>query len=982
MKHCYMADSMRIESHFRKHQLIKISNELIRRLERPKYEVEIIKRASAVIIVSLFLAGLFLVPGIGISPVAHLQESSSSASQCESNNIPASLSFDRVPRVAIYNETNSTNPVYVSGVFFNNNHTFVVNILEAAGYQVSYITAAEILQHQLTTANFDVFVLDSNFPRENIIDYVKDFWLSGGGVLSLSDGNMYLAYSGILPRETEGISNGRGVYWKNAPYDDSNLTIRNPITQSYPSGGQITDQYPGGFGITSESYSWINMTTTSIAGDLTKLAVSSSNGDLVRAISLDPSTEGGKVVQIGLPTWYTFYVSYLSNWGPLLVDSVAWLAPKPKARIAFDMSHNPYFGIDAWDSLAYVKPQYTKWRDLMVSQGYTVDKFYPTAQGNLTSNRLANYDILVEVLPRINFTSLEVEAVQTWNANGHGLLVMGDNKQNLDEYNGNVNHLLNSLPLNISRSADGQTGTSVFGNPNHPTTEGVLKVYFGTSGLINYSGSVAPILGFAADKITAASYRYVNGRIILVSDINWMEDTYFLTNNNKQFSSNIIDWLSVKNGDILIYVDEAYYGSVFRSPLALALDELGLHFYLTSDGIYTNISLLYQDWSLVIIAEINYDISSIYNDLKGYIDQGGRVLMETRNLQAHPNSPLWAIMGIEFVQNWQDEDPAYIWQTGHPIFNTPIHYSASTLNLTGPLITDEGDRVRVFDNATALAGNSTTPSESGSAITVRNDGQTLLNTFLIDSLRGDADDSAYVDRFEIWINEVAFMMRPETNSPPDITYEAGSTGHAITWNPASRMPATFELDVDGTTKQSGTWNGSSVTYNVDGLDPGTYSVRLTIADTLGEETQDTVIVTVQDTTSPTLVGPADFSTSGTVNIRWNASDLYPASWTLYVNGTEVNSGTWTGDHIDVSVVPLDTGVYNYTLLVTDESGNMAADMVMVTVVAPGLFGFDTTTLILVCLGVLLLAIIVAAAIKRHGSSNKHSKKPAPKPKKK
>ncbi len=897
--------------------------------------MEQIKRASAILIVSLFLAGFFLVPGIGISPMAHLQESSSSTLQSESNNIPSSLSSNRVPRVAIYDEANSTNPVYVSGVFFNNNHTFVVNLLEAAGYEVSLITSADILNHQLTTANFDVFVLDSNFPRENIIDSVKEFWLAGGGILSISDGNMYLAYSGILPRETEGISNGRGVYWKYTPYDNSSLTVRNPITQSYPSGGQILDQYPGGFGITSESYSWTNLTATSIAGDLTKIAVTSSNSDLVRAISLDPSNEGGKVVQIGLPTWYTFYVSYLSNWGPLLVDSVAWLAPKPKARIAFDMSHMPYYGIDSWDPVASHVALYTSWRNLMVSEGYTVDKFYPSAQGNLTAQRLASYDILVEVLPTIDFATAEVAAVQTWVADGHGLLVMGDNT-GINSYNMHVNHLLSSLPLNISSSTNAVTGVSAFNNQNHPTTEGVTAgVYFATPGFVNYSGSVAPLCGSAADQIIVAAYQHVSGRIILASDINWMEDAYFPTHSNKQFSSNIIDWLSVENGDILIYTVNLA-PNPFKSPLALALNQLGLHFYLTNSSVYTNISLWYQEWSLVVIAESNYDASSIYSSLKEYIDQGGRVLMEAWNLDAYPTSPLWATMGAQFVHDWQHAAPVYIWQTGHPIFNTPVQYNAPTLNLTA--FSDQGDRVSVFDNATALAGNSTTPSENGSTIVLRNDGQTLLNTFIIDGLRGDADDSAYVDAFEIWMNEVSFMMRPTIDSPSDFSYEAGSTGHSITWNPSSYSPASYAVDVNGTPEVSGDWTGTSTTYSVDGLDLGVYVVTLTVTDKNGETASDSVTVTVVDTTSPVLLASPNnlqYEEGTAVHLlNWTYSDLLPDSYWLLIDSETVESGNWDGSMISVNVGGLSAGTYSVTIAVNDTSGNTATDMVQLTVTAP------------------------------------------------
>jgi hypothetical protein len=936
--------------------------------------VETIKRASTIIILTLFLAGPFIVPELGYSSAANLHESLGSAVPNSTNSLLTGLSTDRTFRVAIYNETNGTKPVYAgAGSFFNNNHTFTFDILQAAGYEVTYITATDILEHQLTTASFDVLVLDGNYPRESIVNDIKEFWLAGGGILSITSSCRYLAYAGILPEETGGVSDGAGVYWGTSPYDDANLTVRNPITQAYPSGGQILDEVPTYTGSSAEYYYWNKMMTTSIAADLTKIAVATYNGTLALALSLDPSAGGGRVLQVGIPTWYPFLTQYLSDWAAIISDSVGWLAPMPKARIAFDLSHMPFYGIDPWDSLANESPHYALWRDLIVAEGYTVDKFYPSTEGNLTANRLAAYDIFVEVLPAINFTTPEVEAVQTWVANGHGLLAMGDHPGL--KGNGNINHLMMSLPLNINKTTYG-VGPYDVANQNHPTTEHVTAVNFATPGLVDYSDGVVPLVGSAVDQTIVAAYQYMDGRIVLIADIDWMIDAILLTDNNQQFSSNVIDWLSVGNGDVLIYVDSPFAANFFKTPLALALNQLGLHFYLTSNSTYTNISLWYQEWSLVVIAESNYDVSSIYSSLKQYIDQGGRVLMEAWNLDAYPNSPLWATLGAKFVQDWQWHAPVYIWQSENPIFNVPVHYNASTLNMTA--FADEGDRVRVFDNATALAGNSTVPSENGSAIVLRNDGQTLLNTFTIDGLLGDADDSAYLDAFEIWMNEVAFMLGPSIDSPSDIAYEAGSTGHTITWSPNSGTPATFEVDVNGTMEQSGPWDGSSVTYSVDGLDPGTYFVRLTVLDTRGEQAQDTVLVTVQDTTLPTLVGPADFTTSGTVKVRWNASDLYPASWKLFVNGTQKDSGTWTGNHVDVSVSSLDPGVYNFTLSVTDESGNTATDTVIVTVTAAGLFGFDTTTVIVIGLGLLLLIIIIAAVLSRR----KSSKKPAPKPKKK
>jgi len=97
----------------------------------------------------------------------------------------AELPNDPVFRVALYNETNITVPVYHTLVTLNNNYSAIQSLLTGAGYDVTPITFQDILDHELTTANYDVIVLADNLPRENITDLVKDFWLAGGGVLSL-----------------------------------------------------------------------------------------------------------------------------------------------------------------------------------------------------------------------------------------------------------------------------------------------------------------------------------------------------------------------------------------------------------------------------------------------------------------------------------------------------------------------------------------------------------------------------------------------------------------------------------------------------------------------------------------------------------------------------------------------------------------------------------------------------------------------------
>ncbi|MHA1771815.1 MAG: hypothetical protein ACTSYL_07780 [Candidatus Thorarchaeota archaeon] len=93
---------------------------------------------------------------------------------------------------------------------------------------------------------------------------------------------------------------------------------------------------------------------------------------------------------------------------------------------------------------------------------------------------------------------------------------------------------------------------------------------------------------------------------------------------------------------------------------------------------------------------------------------------------------------------------------------------------------------------------------------------------------------------------------------------------------------------------------------------------------------------VDDTTSPVITGPDDFSyTYGTTghNISWTIVELYPHSYQVYQNGSVINSRQWFENYVNISVDDLDVGVYNFTIVFADTSGNVGYDTVIVTVVS-------------------------------------------------
>ncbi|MGY5854107.1 MAG: hypothetical protein RTU92_11110 [Candidatus Thorarchaeota archaeon] len=913
------------------------------------------KRVHHLIVLTLFLAGFLVVPSTGVtSPSVHLQDVSEPTTI---TNEIAALPNDRVFRVALYNETNSTIPSYASGGV-NTNYSYIFDFLVSAGFDVTQITEEDILNNELNTVDYDVLVLADNLPRPETVDLTKEFWLAGGGILSIDSAAAFLGYAGILPRETEGVSDGFGVYWS-YPYEStSNITVRNPVTQSYAVGDQLTFMLSDWC-----AYIWSALSGTTVASDITILAIDDDDADHVTALSMDPSDRGGKVVQLGIPVH-----SWAPDWEDMIVDAISWLAPRPKAKIAYDMSHSPYYGIDAWDTLSWFKPKYVEWRDRLVSQGYTVDKFYPSAAGNLTSDRLEPFDILIEVLPRINFTVAEVGVVETWIGAGNGLLVMGDNAA-LDQ-NEHVNHLVEPYPMYINRTVSTISGLSDFINDLHPTAEDVSQLDFSAPGIINFTGEVVPLVGSAEGEIVIAAYEHLAGRVILISDINWIEDVKFMDASNRIFASNIINWLSVGEGDVLLYLDYSTGPNYFRSYSALALNQLDIDFYLTTNMFYLNLSMHSQDWSLVIIAEASYDAHWIYDDLKNYIDNGGRVIMNAWSLNAFPTHPLWAAFGVEYASNRDNNAPTFLWEPSHAIFSTPIDYNALTFNQT--LIPgDAGDNVQPLLNATALAGTSALPSGDTANIVLRKDGQTLLNSIILDLFGGDADDSAYIDAFEIWMDEIYVMLNlPTIDHPSDFTMEGASTGHEFAWNPNHDSPNTYEILVDGVSVESGSWDGTAISYDPISLELGVHGVELFVYGNLGSPVSDLVVVTVVDTTNPLINSPDDMSVTNTSTgntLTWVASDAFPDAYVILMNATPYSSGDWDGSDVTLDLDALEVGAYFFTIRINDTSGNLVEDTVLVTVTQGGggiIGGLDTTTLLIIVGAVVVLIIIIVIIKKR------------------
>ncbi|MFX1500117.1 MAG: hypothetical protein ACFFDH_04035 [Promethearchaeota archaeon] len=807
---------------------------------------------------------------------------------------PKSSQFiPRTIRVAIYNEPNITDdPDYVYGGTITNNYTALQSLLIGAGYQVNELTCNDIYSHELKTADYDVFIMANNNPRENITNLVKEFWLGGGGIMSFDSAINYICYVGMLPPESEG-SNGFGVYWHYMPASTTqNITARHPITKDYQINDTLVETDWGW-----AAFDWTALQSTSIASNITKLATKQGYSNEATVVAYDPHLRGGRVVQmlgegdiIG------------ENMENIIIDAIDWLCPRPKGRILFDISHMNTFGVDSWDYPDYVTWNtgiYSVLRDNLVNRSYTFDKLYPSASGNLTANNLVPYDMLIINLPYTNFTASEMTSVINWVNNGGGLLVLGDSFT-FGDGSLHLNYLLSSTGLSlIDVGATNVLSTSF----EHPTEEGCTSLEMSQGIEVNYTGNAFPLWGNSLTEICIAGEKYGNGRIILSGDM-LLSDDRINDGDNLQFGINVANWLTACQAEVLIYIVNAYNpdpnDNEYKGPVATALNDLKIPFYLTFDIEYFNLSLYTGDFKLVVFDQSELLCQSYFADILDFMKSGGSLILSTWQYFYSEGDDLWDYLGFYYDAGdiiWTPPD-LYIWDNSHPIFNFPANYTATTLNTTIDFTNRDMDEISLHNNATAIAGLTSTPNNDGAAIVLGAGGRAITNTMLLTEYYNDTDDSTYPDALEIWENEIAYMFYQSLSVDIDTPLSGEYFG--------TTAPS-FSLTIDGIiidemyytleggpkhsiTSTSGTINQSAWSVLPDGF----VLLNFSVEDRIGNIKSD-IIQLVKDTQPPGI--SIQSPTPGSV---FNAS---APLFEVFITDLSVESSWYT----------LDEGLHNYTI---------------------------------------------------------------------
>jgi hypothetical protein len=488
------------------------------------------------------------------------------------------------------------------------------------------------------------------------------------------------------------------------------------------------------------------------------------------------------------------------------------------------------------------------WRDALVSRGYTFDKLQPSTAGNLTSSNLAGYDMLVIPMSEHNYTNAEVATVTEWVDNGGGLLVFGDWTYDLADKQ-EQNKLLGAFDLwnNYTVSAN----NVVDSYEAHPIIEGCASLQFVSPGALNYTGAAYPLWYDADGNTVVAGQEFGSGRIIFTGDLDPLGHNQIGNVDNFQFGLNVANWLTAATAKVLVYADiwtAAHPNAVpLKGPVAQALNDLGIAFYMTSDLTYFNISLFRDDWEMVVFDNTQWGSSGYQPHLVDFVAGGGKLVFSTWGL----NPEVGAYFGVGVASYIGDPTTVLISEPTHPIFNLPAPYGADNISTTLDLgFTTDALNLTTHANATAIAGYS---AYTGAAITLGVGGNVIVNGPLLTIYDDDTDDSTYPDNLEIWENEIAFLYfdRPTIDQPADVTYMETETGNEITWTPvADAGPWEYVFKVNGTPVEGGRWFGGSFTFNVDGVNASLTEYELTVFDRLGYGVSDLVILNVTEYVAP------------------------------------------------------------------------------------------------------------------------------------
>ncbi|UCE36354.1 MAG: hypothetical protein JSW00_12590 [Thermoplasmata archaeon] len=269
-------------------------------------------------------------------------------------------------------------------------------------------------------------------------------------------------------------------------------------------------------GLNDEHNIAINFTVDGVLIDNTLISSLESGKWINVSFSWSGSTLGVHEVEIAAaPVPSENVTTNNAQFGDILVREIL-------GRVLFDQTH-------ATDDIL----EYSILVDDLEYEGYLVDIH---EAGEINSNVLVNYDVIVIPNAKSSYTSSELRVIQNYVSRDGGLLVIGD----LDDV------ILTTLTqfANILWTSGGAMGDTTYISP-HEITENVTKINFTSPDLRLRLGDNAISLVRDINNGTMLAVTELPGRVAGFTDDDSLKDTRITQVDNLLLAKNIIRWLAL-----------------------------------------------------------------------------------------------------------------------------------------------------------------------------------------------------------------------------------------------------------------------------------------------------------------------------------------------------------------------------------------------------------------------------------------------------
>jgi hypothetical protein len=260
--------------------------------------------------------------------------------------------------------------------------------------------------------------------------------------------------------------------------------------------------------------------------------------------------------------------------------------------------------------------------------------------------------------------------------------------------------------------------------------------------------------------------------------------------------------------------------------------------------------------------------------------------------------------------------------------DTSYEFNTTGNSLSWTIKDQDPESYLLYQNSVLISSGSW---ESNTAITISIDGL-ALGSYTFELIVNDTHGEIASDTVILTV----VNSPPSLNSPADLSFEAGKTGNQISWTAIDTNPDNYKIFKNNILIQEGKWaSNSPIIISVDELLTGTYNLKIVVYDTLGNSTNDLVVVTVTAPPSPlpdhtaSITQPDDITyyTNDTSKLlAWKPTYTHASGvkWRLLVDKVEKQTGGVLSNTFyifNISNLNLKPGLHTITFEITIEDLN-------------------------------------------------------------